>query len=368
MQPLSSDGLPHTMHRQGAAAAHGGLRLLLIICLLAGAVACTADVTPTPAAPGGVGSPCPVPQPRIMPEPWLAEPNGTYINADQDEDLECLVIYRYNVADGRGPLGGIVFDPQPTPGVPGNLISYRLLPRINTGYTQGTGISGAWPGPLGSLGQSTAKARLYDANNDGRAEELGIVGANAQGDITTLSIFRWAGQAEGYRLLGYFHAESSVEIASAITPRTEPLGYNGLIERVVTNEPLHDRSGLRRRFEYRRQGSELSSTFYQRTNWLDFEFGKPASTCYFPEGEVLRQYFYDVAPIRPVYDLAVRSEDAASGRATVCVGYWESTAETAARRIANVDMEREQQTSPARCEAWAVRAANVDPTRTSCSP
>ena len=104
-------------------------------------------------------------------------------NVDGDSDYECLVIYRYNVTGDLGPLGGVVFDPQITPGnesVSG-LVTYRLLPWINNSYTITSTVPGSYAGYLGTLGERSASVRIYDINGDGKGEELGIVGTDAAG-------------------------------------------------------------------------------------------------------------------------------------------------------------------------------------------
>ena len=118
--------------------------------------------------------------------------------------------------------------------------------------------------------------------------------------------------------------------------------YSGFVKSVRAKDMLYERSGLAVMNQYDRNADNRTFTF--RSNWFVFANGKPAQTCYFPEGQTL----VNANNLqRPVFDLRLFSEDDMSGKATVCAGWWDLTANSAHRYWSLIDMQK----IPAR--AWA---------------
>ncbi len=341
-------------------------RLAVLLAVLAFAsllVACS-DLQPGSNTANSRTTTCPVPTPQLLPAPWKPEPPGTLISVDGDSDQECLVIYRYNVTgDKQGPLGAVVFDPQ----VPGknvsDLMTYRLLPWINHSYVITSTPPGSRPGLLGTIGEKEAQPRVYDANGDGKGDELGLVGTDAAGNKTTLSLYRWVNRDEGYRLIGYFHGNARVEIADGPQQNNDTGVYTGTVRSVRTVDRLYDRSGLAVVYQYDRK--EDGSRFDFRASWLAYVDGRPANTCYFPEGQTLN-YYNDLG--RPVFDLRVISEDDRNGQATVCAGSWDISPNTWRSYWAFVQLEKRGATNPSECAQWVVMREIIEAGRISCNP
>ena len=346
-----------TLARLAAVWCSLGLALLVAACSTTSQQAST---TPNP-----VLGTCPVPSPSLIPSDWRPVGSGTLINVDGDEDYECLVIYRYNVgANGQGPLGGVIFDPQVGVDRVSNLATYRLLPWVNRSYVATQPPPGSQPGYLGDLGWKSAQARLYDANADGKADELGIAGTDNAGNVTTLSLYRWANPADGYHLLGYFHGNNQVQIVDApLLPEGSKV-YSGTVRLVNAVNDLYDRSALAMVYQYMRR--DTSPSFEFRSNWLTFLSGQAPLTCYYPEGQVLAG-LNTVG--RPVFDLQLWGEDKASQRATVCAGYWNVQGGTAQRYWSFFDLEMRQSTSVGACDQWVVIGPErIERGRITCSP
>jgi hypothetical protein len=305
--------------------------------------------------------PCPVPTPGLLANPWVPTGSGTFINTDGDPDLECLVTYRYNVTNStQGPIGGVVFDPQQAPDQAANLVSYQLLPRVARQYFITQTVPGSLPGVLGALGEQTAQGRMYDINGDGKGDELGMIGIDAAGRQTTLSLYRWRSPLDGYVLLGYFHGNNRVEIATT-PPVTNPAVYSGTVTSVQTVDSFYDRSGLANFSLFERQPDGSGYAF--RTNVINFLNGKPASTCYYPEGQTLVNLQNAKHPY--VFDLRVWSEE--GNRATVCAGYWDIYPGEFRRIVALVDLVRQPGATGA-CDVWREERQRILSGKTNCEP
>lgn len=325
--------------------------------------ACNTERTTTSTATA-IGSTCSAPNPSVIPDAWRPEGKGVMISIDGDDDLECLIIYRYNITgDSSGPLGGVIFDPQTGADRLSNLATYRLLPWLNSSYTITGTVPGSQPGYLGILGEKSAEVRLYDGNGDGKADELGIVGADLAGTRTYLSLYRWQGASEGYRLLGYVHGNARVETVSPPMLNPDTKIYSGVAKALRAVDRLYDRSGLAMVYQYDR--SDDGSRFVYRSNWIEFADGRPANTCLYPEGQVLS--FYNNLN-RPVFELRLFTEDDRSRSATVCAGSWEVTATQFRRYWTLVELEKQPAASVGACDAWVVKRELIEPGRISCNP
>jgi hypothetical protein len=338
--------------------------LLLVAAALAMLAAACTDIPAGPAATSSRVKTCPVPIPSLIPAPWKAEATGTVIDVDPDGEEECLVVYRYNVTgDAQGPLGAIVFDPQVSGNQVSDLMTYRLLPWINHSYAITNTPSGSLPGLLGTLGEKDVEPRVYDTNGDGKGDELGLVGTDAAGNRTTLSLYRWINRDEGYRLIGYFHGNARVEIPGGPILNTDTMIYSGAVRTVRTVDRLYDRSGLSVIYQYDR--NDQTGRFDFRASSLAFVDGRPEKMCYYPEGQTLA-YYNGLG--RPVFDLRVISEDDRSGTATVCAGSWELSPNAWRSYWAFVQLEKRRATNPSECDTWVVLRELIEPGRISCNP
>jgi len=170
----------------------------------------------------------PVPGAQSQPHAGCLAPtgSGTLISIDGDDEQECLVIYRYNVTgDNSGPLGGVIFDPQvgriASPTSPPT--AFCLDQQALRDHRHGARLAARQPG---RTRREATEVRLYDTDGNGQTDELAIVGTDLAGTRTYLSIYRWQGASEGYRLLGYFHGNARVEIVDgpALNPDTRVYG------------------------------------------------------------------------------------------------------------------------------------------------
>lgn len=340
--------------------------LLVCLALAALALAACSPNEPTGSQTGGLGAACPVPSPNLLPLAWQPIGNGTLISIDGDADNECLIPYRYSIANNSGPLGAVVYDPQLGSGGSANLIAYPLLPWSNRSYNITDTVPGSLPGKLGPLGDKSLDIRLYDSDDNGTYEELGIVGADAASVYTTLSLFRWAGQGEGYRLLGYFHGNSRVQIMDPPRRISDTLRYNGLINTVRSFDRFFDRNNLAMVYQYERTANADGPTFVYRSNWLEFADGWPSHRCLYPEGQTL--IYYAERGNRPVFDLKVYSEDDRNGRAVVCAGTWDVTPTQWRRYVALVNLEKKPKSAIDGCDEWVVRGEQIIDGKFSCTP
>jgi hypothetical protein len=338
--------------------------VLLVTLLLTGmlATACT-DVQQTQPTTPLLG-PCPVPTPNVIPTAWKPVGSGTLTNVDGDQDYECLVVYRYNVTGtDQGPLGAVIFDPQVGSDRLSRLSAYRLLPGIEHSYSISQTAPGSALSPIGALGEKAVEVRLYDTDADGIPDELGLVGSDAAGNNTALTLFRWVNETSGYRLAGYFHGNARVAIPDGPVFQSDVKFYNGPVRTVRTVDRLFDRSGLAMYYQYER--NDATQTFDYRANWLDFGDGRPGNTCYYPEGQTLA-YYQDQG--KQVFDLRLFTEDEATRKATVCVGTWDIQATQWRRYWAMAELDRKPATSVGACDQWTVARAPEQPGRDSCNP
>ncbi len=138
--------------------------------------------------------------PQLLPDAWSLQ-RVEAVNIDQDDEKECLVIYRYNAGGGAygGPLGGVVYDPQPdrdprnlatpVPFRPASYIPYHLLPRADgKGFLSERAVD--W----------SRMIQVYDADGD-TFDELIFQGFAGYNFPTYLSIFKWQNKQDGYELL-----------------------------------------------------------------------------------------------------------------------------------------------------------------------
>lgn len=139
--------------------------------------------------------------PQLLPDTWTLQ-RVQSINIDGDNEKECLAVYQYNAGGGAfgGPLGGVVYDPQPDrdatknlatpiPYRPAAYIPYHLLPRED-----GKGFLSERTGDWAQMIQ------VYDANGD-TFNELVFLGFSGYGFPAYLSVFKWQDRQAGYRLM-----------------------------------------------------------------------------------------------------------------------------------------------------------------------
>lgn len=212
----------------------------------------------------------------VIPADW--EPQDKRlptVSIDGDDEEEWLLIYRYDSAqEGRGPIGGVIYDAQVDisphqlgvriPYRSAFLVPYKLLPDTYPGKGQGY---------LADL--RVGAPEQADTDGDGKPDELIIKGyGHDPQTITRLSIFRWVDKERGYAV-EHFHGDGG------ITPVDR--NKDGVFEEIVVKERLHDRSQLCRRRVYRRQGSDH---YKVDSPTLVFCYGRPEHPFY-PEGVVL---------------------------------------------------------------------------------
>lgn len=203
---------------------------------------------------------------------------------DGDEDLEWLLLYRYNSPNERGPIGGVIYDSQVDlqakhgglhlPTRPAFLIPYPLLPSSQTGE--------------GYLGLKDVQTRRYDADGDHRVDETVCLGTAYDGQVAFASLFLWQGAERGYEALGHFVGDGGVVLTGGTEPPRGDTVYEGRVDTVVVRTQTHDRSLLCRKEVYRRPADK---TAFQPDEppALGFAFGTPNFPVY-PEGAVLAYY------------------------------------------------------------------------------
>lgn len=230
--------------------------------------------------------------PQLLPDTWTLQ-HVQAINIDGDSEKECLAIYQYNAGNGPygGPLGGVVYDPQPdrdpqnlatpVPYRPAAYIPYHLLPREDgKGFLSERGAQKSdWSDMI----------QIYDADGD-TLNELVIQGYSGYGFPTYLSIFKWQNKEDGYRLLtrplagetvgGPLWGDAGIEIKRAT--RTDEQGNEvetGPIEKVTVkirpSQPFwYFRSQLCHAQIY---GWDQAQPVleYQNDYYLTFCFGRP---------------------------------------------------------------------------------------------
>lgn len=187
---------------------------------------------------------------RFIPADWIVQGDDQFeCSFDDDDDLERLIIYRYNKTQLQVPLqrageletfapfGGVIFDtqasplePQPNaPGAyrPGNVVPYLLLPDFYPGKGEGY------------LGDTDVQVRFVPAAESGqncRTTEIQVFGYTYGPLPTRLSVFQWAGREAGYQGV---HYAGSARVDHEAQPTT------GVISRITTyNRLLNHRSVL----------------------------------------------------------------------------------------------------------------------------
>lgn len=137
--------------------------------------------------------------PQLLPDTWTLR-HVKALSIDDDSEKECLAIYQYNTGGGAfgGPLGGVIYDPQPDrdpknletplPYRPATYVPYHLLPREDgKGFLSERAVD--W----------SQMIQVYDADGD-TFNELVFRGFSGYGFPTYVSIFEWQNKKEGYRL------------------------------------------------------------------------------------------------------------------------------------------------------------------------
>lgn len=226
--------------------------------------------------------------PQLLPDTWTLQ-HVESINIDGDGEKECLAIYQYNAGNGAfgGPLGGVVYDPQPdrdprnmatsVPYRPAAYVPYHLLPRED-----GKGFLSERTGDWSQM------IHVFDADGD-TFNELVIQGFSGYGFPTYLSIFKWQNKETGFRLMtspvpgdtvgGALWGEAGVEIKRAT--RTDEEGNEvetGPIQKVLVktrpSEPFwYFRSQLCYAKVYR--WNTAKTILEQQDYYLTFCFGRP---------------------------------------------------------------------------------------------
>lgn len=230
--------------------------------------------------------------PQLLPDSWVFRAVLT-INVDGDAANECLVLYQYDAGsgpDGNGPVGAVVYDPQPdidplhlqrnVPWRPATWVPYHLYPRENgQGFlSERQGGGGGWP----------SMVETYDV--DGRdGEELVFHGYSGYNFPTYLSIFRWEGPEVGYRPLidappeevfgGTLYGEAGVFITRESHTDDEGNVVYGPIERVVVmerpTEPFWYFRSLFCHAHVYRWNWQVGFLVYQNDYYLTYCFGRP---------------------------------------------------------------------------------------------
>ena len=226
--------------------------------------------------------------PQLLPDTWSLR-HVESINIDRDSEKECLAVYQYNAGNGPygGPLGAVVYDPQPDrdpsniatpiPYRPAAYVPYHLLPRED-----GKGFLSERTGDWSQMIQ------VYDADGD-TYDELVFQGYSGYGFPTYVSIFEWVDKQAGYRLMttplagetvgGPLWGDAGLDIKRET--RTDEEGNeteSGPIERVtIKTRPAQPfwyfRSQLCYATIYR--WNDARTSLVQEDYYLTFCFGRP---------------------------------------------------------------------------------------------
>lgn len=265
--------------------------------------------------------------PQLLPDTWSLRKVES-ISIDDDDESECLAVYEYNSGGGAfgGPLGGVVYDPQPdrnpqnmevpAPYRPAAYVPYHLLPRED-----GKGFLSERVGDWGQMIQ------VYDANDIGD-RELVLQGFGGYGFPSYLSIFQWVDKQAGYRLLtspvgdemvgGPLFGNAGIDIDRETLTDEQGNEIKGAITKVtVKTRPTRPfwyfRSQLCHAEIYR--WNDDRTQLVQDDYYLTFCFGRPAGAeprkteydLWYPE-EALLAYYTDgevreiSIPTHPVRD------------------------------------------------------------------
>ncbi len=271
--------------------------LILVLAGIAGVLLLYSYLRPRVSLPvGGVNLPLDLQ--TVIPTSWKVVP-GQYRACDFDNDgeNEYLVIYSYDAAAvaGRSLIGGVIYDlqvnrPPQAPGIeapyrPAFMTPYRLLPDIYGGKGQGY------------LGQSSVTVILFPPATDPtkcRAREIVVFGYSYDTLPTTLSLFRWAGEALGY--VGW-HVQGNVWLTAFDAEGKESVSKEKVGKAIVgvrAYNQLNQRSLLCAVRLYRRTppiGKDdlppgLDFVEMQAEYTVDFCYGAPQDPAY-PEGVVV---------------------------------------------------------------------------------
>ncbi|MEJ5197620.1 MAG: hypothetical protein WHX53_01740 [Anaerolineae bacterium] len=270
--------------------------VILVLAAIAGILLIYSYLRPRVPLPAG-GTNLPLDLQTVIPASWKVVP-GQYKTCDFDGDgeNEYLVIYSYDVgAAGRGLIGGVIYDlqvnrPPQAPGVeapyrPAFMTPYRLLPDMYGGKGQGY------------LGQSSVLVTLFPPVADPakcRADEIVVFGYSYDPLPTTLSIFRWAGEALGY--VGWY-VQGNVRLATFDVEGKSSTGKESNSKAIVSvraYNQLNQRSLLCAVRSYRRTPPAdknslppgLDFAEIQAEYTIDFCYGAPKDPAY-PEGVVV---------------------------------------------------------------------------------
>jgi hypothetical protein len=222
---------------------------------------------------------------NLIPQTWSVQ--REYLqqcNFDSDSEEEWLLLYRYDKSKEleRELIGGVIFDAQvnrasqepgnQSPYRPAFLVPYKLLPDIYTGKGQGY------------LGETRAAFKTYPAPERGKpcqAQEIAIWGYSGDSHPTRLSIFRWGGEAVGYRGV-HFAGNARVTSAESAQFITEVTTYNRLNDRSALCDvqvfSVPTRAGA--------IPSPIEASEKKDARTIDFCFGAPQDPAY-PEGVVV---------------------------------------------------------------------------------
>lgn len=223
---------------------------------------------------------------RIIPKEWTPSSKLIEINVDNDQAMEWLLFYRYDVSLERkeleklaGPIGGVVFDRQIDPSTGVSMFArHDLLPDIREGKGQGF------------LGEERCEAKVYRITTGGSAGEELVIFGYGYGPIAPvyLSIFRRTDDVDqGYRFesLGNFYGNGGVSVES-------PSGNSSPIQKVIVKTRLNERSLISKRAVFERQDNRQGIIAYTpktEENCLEFTYGIPQNP-YYPEAAVLAYY------------------------------------------------------------------------------
>ncbi len=217
---------------------------------------------------------------HLIPDAWTIE-KVEEVDVDGDNEVEWLVIYRYDKSPGGfgGRLGGVVYDRQPDrspedfatlePYRSAILVAYHLLPAAG-----GRGYLGE---NVGGEGKPWPRVEAYDVNGDGESE-LVILGYSFPGFATSLALFRWVDKKRGYEAM--FHAEGGDAdmLWGDAGIELEPAFGQGPIKMAIVRSRLYHpywylRSQLGRRVVYEWDASQTK--LEKRSESIDFVFGRP---------------------------------------------------------------------------------------------
>ncbi|NOX62394.1 MAG: hypothetical protein GXP42_10705 [Chloroflexi bacterium] len=199
---------------------------------------------------------------EIKPAAWTPYAGGLQrVNLDGDEDVEWLLLYRY---DG-GQIGGVIYDAQSAPRgenvltipqTPSYLVPYRLLPD----YAKGKSV-----GYLGDL-EADWKQLSLDPSMDVNADltqprdVLLVRGKREGGLINRYSYFKWVSLDVGYAgahasTPGWFSL--SKDDPQDWTYSEEWVTNNQVTTEIWAWEPQTDRSAICRRAKWLLEPSDL---------------------------------------------------------------------------------------------------------------